>query len=409
MVVAAARAARGVGAESGVPSALSQPPRRVYGTHTERLEAVLEITRLLAAEVELDRLLPLCVSKTCQALNADRASVFLVDRESEELYTVVVSELEISEIRLHLGSGLAGYVAQTGETLVIPDCYRDPRFDQTWDDRTGYRSRSMIVLPLRDVSHEVIGVVQVINKLGPDGELLCEAAYPPIFTDEDVDNVVSISASMSVAVRNALLVGEMRRMFTSTIEALAHTIDAKGPETTGHSQRVAATAVLLARRMRLAPSEVERIRIAGLLHDFGKVFVPDRVLQKPGTLDDGEREEMREHAAHTRTILDMVRFPVGYEDIPLMAGQHHERLDGTGYPMGHRGEEITLGGRLLTVADTYDALRMRRVYKPAFSVGQSLAVLRLEAEQGKLDVRAVDALEQSIEEIERTVGPLRPG
>src|SRR6266542_1638563 len=136
MVVAAARAA------------LPYPPRRVYGTHTERLEAVLEVTRLLAAEVELDRLLPLCVERTCQALNADRASVFLVDRETEELYTLVVSELEIAEIRLHLGSGLAGYVAQTGETLVIPDCYADPRFDESWDHRTGYRTRSMVVLPL---------------------------------------------------------------------------------------------------------------------------------------------------------------------------------------------------------------------------------------------------------------------
>ncbi|HEU5318167.1 MAG TPA: HD domain-containing phosphohydrolase [Chloroflexota bacterium] len=382
--------------------------RRVYGTHTERLEAVLEVTRLLAAEVDLERLLPLCVHKTCEALNADRASVFLVDRERDELYTLVVSELEISEIRLHLGSGLAGHVAQSGDTLIIPDCYQDSRFDHSWDLRTGYRSRAMLVMPLRDISHAVIGVVQVINKLGPDGELLADAPVPPAFTEEDVENLSSIAASMTVAVRNALLVGEIRRMFTSTIEALAHTIDAKGQETAGHSQRVAATAALVARRMGLMPSEVERIRIAGLLHDFGKVFVSDRVLQKPGTLDDDERDEMRLHAAHTRTILDMVRFPAGYEDIPLMAGQHHERLDGSGYPHGHSGAQITLGGRLLTVADTYDALRMRRVYKPAYSIGESLALLRQEAAHGKLDSEAVETLATCIDEIERTVGPLRP-
>lgn len=388
--------------------AAATAPRRVYATRTERLEAVLEITRLLASEVELERLLPLCVRKTCEALHADRASVFLLDRERHELYTFVVSELEIGEIRLHIGSGLAGHVAQTGQTMVIADCYADPRFDTSWDHQTGYRSRSMIVLPLWDVSHAVIGVVQVINKLGPAGELLAHDTTPPVFLEEDVENVSSIAASMAVSVRNALLVAEIRRMFTSTIEALAHTIDAKGQETAGHSQRVATTATLLARRMQLPSGEVERIRIAGLLHDFGKVFVSDRVLQKPGALDADERQQMKEHVSHTRTILDMVRFPAGYEDIPVMAGQHHERLDGSGYPHGHRGDRITIGGRLLMVADTYDALRMHRVYKPAFSIPESLAILRHEVVQGKLDPHAVEVLALSIEEIERAVGPLRP-
>ena len=99
----------------------------------ERLERALEITRLLAAEVKLDVLLPLVATKTTEALAADRATIYLVDHERQELWTRAVSKLEIQEIRLPLGTGLAGHVANTGVTLLIPDCYQDARFDKTWD------------------------------------------------------------------------------------------------------------------------------------------------------------------------------------------------------------------------------------------------------------------------------------
>jgi serine/threonine-protein kinase len=213
--------------------------RRRLAAHAQRLEAVLEITRLLAAEVELSKLLPLAASKTCAALGADRASVFLVDADRQQLYTIAASALEIAEIRLPLGVGLAGYVAIGGETLNIPDCYRAPRFDRSWDHKTGYRTRSMLVMPMRDHAGTVIGVFQVINKLGKHGEALNETPAPPPFTEDDVTCLRSIAASAAIALQNALLVAETHRMFLSTVAVLAAIVDARDCETAGHPSRVA--------------------------------------------------------------------------------------------------------------------------------------------------------------------------
>ena len=132
----------------------------------KRLEQALDITRLLAAEMKLDMLLPLIATKTTEALAADRATIYLVDYERQELWTRAVSKLEIQEIRLPLGTGLAGHVAKTGVTLLIPDCYQDPRFDKTWDRKTGYRTHSMLLMPMDNSQGDRLGVFQVINKHG---------------------------------------------------------------------------------------------------------------------------------------------------------------------------------------------------------------------------------------------------
>ena len=389
----------------------------------QRQELVLEITRLLTSETDLDGLLPLVTEKTCLALGADRATMYLVDKARGEIWSKVTSALEIREIRLPFGVGLAGYVAQTGESVNIPDCYADPRFNPALDRQTGYLTRTMLVRPMRNSLHELIGVFQVLNKRREDGTLSPrEATQWPVFTHEDAELLDNIAASAAIAVQNAQLLRETalfarrnaelmertKEMFSSTIHVLTSTMDRRNPETAGHSHRVALSAVILARHMGCSEHEVEQIHYASLLHDFGKVGVLDSVLTKPGRLTEGEFAHMRHHALHTRQLLEQVSLLPGLEPVPVIAGQHHERLDGSGYPLGQRGEEITLGGRILAVADSYDALRMRRVYKPPFSIQTALEILRTDAAGGRLDSEVVETLVACADEIEVACGPLRP-
>jgi putative nucleotidyltransferase with HDIG domain len=406
-------------AEAPTPTAATLPAaaeRRLAEVERQlaRQETVLEITRSFASAPTLEQLLLRVAEQTCNAIGADRTTMFLVDERAKQLWTKSTNALEIKEIRIPMGVGMAGHVSVTGEILNVPDCYVHPIWSKgmgpSIDQQTGYLTRTMLVMPVKAGSGRIIGVFQILNKQRPDGSRpLPDETEWPVFTDEDVEFMESIAASAAIAVQNAYLVEQTKDMFTSTVQVLATTLDRRNPDTAGHSQRVALSAEILAKRIGLDPVEVEKVRIAGLLHDVGKIGVPEAVLNKNGKLDDEEYAKIREHAKITREILEQIRFLEGYEDITIMAGQHHEKLSGKGYPFGQAGDEITLGGRLLAVADIYDALRQRRVYKPSMPIEQAIGILHSDMERGDLDPKAVALLEQCLDEIEATCGPLRPG
>ena len=378
-----------------------------------RQETVLAITRSFASAPTLDDLLLTVGEQTSRAINADRTTFFLVEERTNTIFSRSATELEIGVIRIPIGVGMAGHVAVSGEVLNVPDCYVHPIWSKgmgpQFDQQTGYLTRTMLVMPVKSGSGRIIGVFQILNKLHPDRTCASrEDTTWPVFTDEDEEFMESIAASAAIAVQNAYLVEQTKDMFTSTVQVLATTLDRRNPDTAGHSQRVALSAEILGRRMGLSPLEVEKLRIAGLLHDVGKIGVPEAVLNKNGKLDDAEFALIRQHAAITREILEQIRFLEGYEEITVMAGQHHEKLSGKGYPLGESGDAITLGGRLLAVADIYDALRQKRVYKPAMPIEQALGILHSDMDRGDLDPKAVALLEECLEEIERTCEPLRP-
>ncbi|HET7770527.1 MAG TPA: HD domain-containing phosphohydrolase, partial [Chloroflexota bacterium] len=378
-----------------------------------RQETVLEITRSFASAPTLDDLLLTVGEQTSGAIHADRTTFFLVDERSSTLFSRSATQLEIGTIRIPIGVGMAGHVAVTGEILNVPDCYEHPIWSKgkgpELDKLNGYLTRTMLVMPVKAGSGKIIGVFQILNKLRANGQrpLPGEADWP-LFDDEDVELMESIAASAAIAVQNAYLVEQTKNLFTSTVQVLATTLDRRDEETAGHSQRVALIAQILAKAMGLPPVEVEKIRIAGLLHDVGKIGVPESILTFPGKYNDEQFSKIKAHARITREILEQIEFLEGYEDIPIMAGQHHEKLSGKGYPRGEKGDEITLGGRLLTVADIFDALRQRRRYKPEMPIEKALSILREEVQFGALDPKAVALLEQNLEEIESACLPLRP-
>jgi diguanylate cyclase (GGDEF)-like protein/putative nucleotidyltransferase with HDIG domain len=182
------------------------------------------------------------------------------------------------------------------------------------------------------------------------------------YTSEDLALLRTVANQLAVATENAQLYGRMRDLYLSGIRTLAATVDAKDSYTHGHSERVAAYARAIAAELRLPQIEIETIELAGLLHDIGKIGVPDAILQKPGRLDAAEVTQIREHAELGARIL--ADNPALTPLVPLVR-HHHEFYDGGGYPSGIAGDEIPLGAAIIAVADTYDTMTTDRPYRKA--------------------------------------------
>ncbi|NOY76759.1 MAG: GAF domain-containing protein [Calditrichaeota bacterium] len=322
-----------------------------YRSEHERLQMLLKITRTIANELKLDRLLKLVMDEVRDALQADRCTVFLIDEKRKELWSKVAHGIEPGEIRFPLEKGIAGYVATTGNVLNIPDCYKDSRFNPEIDRQTGYRTRSMLTFPMRNKKGEIIGVFQILNKLNG------------VFTREDEEMLDAISIIASSQIENAQLYEEQEKTFDSFVETLASTIDARDPLTAGHSRRIMLYADEIARLAGLTPDERKILRTSALLHDMGKIGVRESVLTKSSRLTREEYEHIKQHVVITRTILSKIHFTRDNQAIPQIASTHHEKLDGSGYPDGLKGDQIPVGGRILAIADVFDALTSFRHYR----------------------------------------------
>src|SRR3954463_8048872 len=192
-------------------------------------------------------------------------------------------------------------------------------------------------------------------------------------------------------------VSEMAALHMRTIEALALAIEAKDQTTHDHLERVRVYAVEMAKRLDLPPDEVEALRAAALLHDIGKLAVPEHIISKPGRLTPEEFEKMKIHPVVGAEILERVHFP--YPVVPIVRA-HHERWDGTGYPDGLKGEEIPIGARILSAVDCLDALATDRQYRKALPLDE--AMKRVVADAGKaFDPRVVTVLQKRYVELEK--------
>jgi putative nucleotidyltransferase with HDIG domain len=172
---------------------------------------------------------------------------------------------------------------------------------------------------------------------------------------------------------NERLLERTKRAYLSTITSLARTIEAKDPYTGGHTERVAEYALMLARELGFRDEELQAVEVGAVIHDIGKIGIPDHILLKPGKLDSEEFREMQRHPEISSYILDELELPPVVRD---MARNHHERFDGKGYPDGLKGEEIPLAARILTVADAFDAMTSDRPYRRALSREVAAAEIR---------------------------------
>ena len=379
------------------PDRRTQPRRKTERRVTagSKLDLILDVTRRLMSITDLDALLRDMATVTTQLLDADRATIFIVDRDRAEIWSKIALGTGAGEIRQAIGVGIAGTVAATGERINIADAYEDPRFNPEPDHRTGYRTKTLLTFPMTGQNGRVIGVFQVVNKNGGGA-----------FSTDDEETLSSLGASAAVAVENAQLVAEQRRLWTTLIETLAVTIDARDQQTAGHSQRVTRYAEVIGRGLGLEGIELEKIRAAALLHDYGKIAVRDQFLMKRGKLDQAEFEYMKAHAEKTGEFLAHLVFPQDMRDVPVIAAQHHERMDGKGYPRGLPAERILLGARIVAAADVFDALTAPRYYKPAYTLERTLEIMDGMAGD-HLDPAVVSAVRRNVHDLEWTLDSMK--
>jgi HD-GYP domain-containing protein (c-di-GMP phosphodiesterase class II) len=212
----------------------------------------------------------------------------------------------------------------------------------------------------------------------------------------DLTLLSGIAPVIGISIRNAQLLQSRKQQFNSTLRALAATIDARDPLTAGHSERVTQFSLGICRKLNLSADECEMIRVAALLHDYGKVAVPDAILKKPGRLSAREYEIVKTHAAQSRIILEGIQFEGIYEGVPAIAGAHHEKIDGSGYPQGLIEREIPLGAKIIAVADFFEAITSKRHYRDPMPVDVAMEEIR--KERGRhFDHKIVDAFLEYIE------------
>lgn len=217
--------------------------------------------------------------------------------------------------------------------------------------------RDTVVLPLKP-RDKLLGIIQVANKRG-------NFTYRP----EDLDLLKILGSQVAFVIQNADLFHNLQRAYIDTLSALTSAIDAKDSYTRGHSERVTELSISLAEEVGIERSEIEKIKLGGLLHDIGKIGIPEGILNKPGRLNDEEFEIIKSHPDLGLHILGKVEF---LEAIVPIIRHHHERYDGKGYPTGLKAEEIPLLARIVSVVDTYDAMTTDRPYRKAMTVEEAL-------------------------------------
>lgn len=498
-------------------------------------EALIHIGRSLSIEKDPDTLLRTILKFSKKITGADAGSIFIVEGDEENKFLrfkyshTFSKDLSYEEFTMPLDTNsIAGYVAVTGQVLNIPDVYEldadaPVSFNPSFDNEHGYRTKSMLVLPMRNHIDEIIGVIQLINskEIG-DVQTGNEAFEVILESDEDFELKVcpfderyeslmeAVASQAAIALENNRMLLQIEHQFEEFVKASVSAIESRDPATSGHSFRIAEMCVRAAKAINeknegpfagifYSKLQLKEIEFAGLLHDFGKVYLDPAIflkekklfpqdfqylmmrlnflhrslelkferehigsevraaklkkikeimeqvavlnepkvqaadpaeiinnilaLQKDlnvadlkgseipiledkeitnlkikrGSLNDEERKIIESHVEHTYTFVSKIPWPDEYRNIPDIARKHHEKLDGTGYPLGIKeADKLPVASRIMSIADIFDALNATdRPYKRAVPQDKIFSILREEARAGKLDLDLVELFIES--------------
>ncbi len=337
----------------------------------DRLAALRNIDVAIIASLDFRLTLKLILEQITNQLHVDAADVLLLNTKTHLLEYAAGRGFRydsIARFALRLGQGYAGRAALNRQTVWLSDVTQvNDIVGSHVPVEEGFVSYCVVPLLAKG---QVKGVLEVHNrtKLEPEQDWL---AY-----------LETLAGQVAIAVDNATLFDDLQRSndelalaYDTTLEGWSRALDLRDRETEGHTRRVTDMTLLLARAMGMGESELLQIRRGALLHDIGKMGIPDAILLKPGPLTDQEWEIMRRHPIYAHALLSPIPFLQPALDIPYC---HHEKWDGSGYPRGLKREEIPLPARIFAVIDVWDALRSDRPYRPAWpeeKVLQHIALL----------------------------------
>lgn len=349
----------------------------------ERQRALSKVERSIASSLNLSVTLNIFIEQVMSQLRPDAASVMLYDRSSQELSFAAAQGFRsnrIMRVTVRTGHSLAGTVIARQNRLLIPDLEQG---SSLLPSPEGYQFKNAFMV--KDEGFRAYIGVPLTAKGTVQGILEVFHRRPFEPGDDWLEFLDALSQQAAIAIDNASLYQQLQRShaeismaYDKTIEGWSRALDIRDNETHGHSQRVADLAVLVARRLGINDGELVHIRRGALLHDIGKLGVPDSILGKPGQLTAEEMAVMKRHPEIAYDILSPIPFLKDALDIPYL---HHEKWDGTGYPHGLRGMDIPVPARIFAVIDVWDALRSDRPYRPAWEEQRVREHLKRERER----------------------------
>ena len=320
-----------------------------------RLDLLNKIWNEVGSAKQLDSIIASIAQMARYALRASFSSLYLLDEKNQELYlrcSNTSMENQLKRFKIHDQAGITGWVALNAQPLIVNNINKEPRFNRLVDDVYGSPAKSIICVPLI-VHRKVIGVIKLINKTnGTD------------FSWQDLQTLTAVATTAALTVENLRLNECLQDSYASTVNALVSLADAKEVTGGGHSKRVADYALMGAKALSLSDSEIRTIKYAAVLHDIGKLAIPDKILNKSDALTSEEWRIMHNHPTIGFKLLKEIPF---LEEASRLILSHHEKYDGSGYPYGIRGENIPLGARLIAIADAFDNMTTERIYRKAMS------------------------------------------
>jgi HD-GYP domain-containing protein (c-di-GMP phosphodiesterase class II) len=307
---------------------------------------ILKVNEAITSFEDIDKFLNLIVETMSKSLRAKRAQLFLLDENQQKLYVKASYGDGFANQEVAVGDGVIGSLAKTGKPILVPIIGVEP---------------SMIAVPLK-YGNKLIGVLAVRDKENNQS-----------FNNDDLVLLSELAGQTAIAIENQRLHKDAESTYIQTISALAMAVEARDPYTRGHSKRMRDYALKLADAFGLDEKSKKTLQDAAVLHDVGKIGMSDEILRKSHSLSSVEMDIIKEHPKIGENILKPVS---SLRPLCDLVRHHHERIDGTGYPDGLKGEQISLLAKIVSVVDAFDAMTSDRPYRKAMSVEAAKSELR---------------------------------